>query len=189
MPLSQLNPLGVQLVDSGKQQTAMGTKLAGTSTQMRNVAKRLKAGGQIDQSLASIRTGTNSIRLLLGPVVTALQHVANALNAVTVPTVSRQTRTVNIPAIGNITVVTGVTIGSTKPLAAAATRVTTIRDQVNDIRDMLATIRDGVGDVRAELPAVRGEINKTADEVKLAGANVTASGKAMIKAGTLISGS
>ena len=185
---TQLKPLGDQLVVSGNQQIATARRLKDASSRVRAAGEHLKSGEKIDKSLDSVRAGTQAIHRLMGPIVTALRFVVNALNAVTVPTVSAQTRTVSFPVVGNVTFVTGITIGSARPLQAVATRIDDIRNNVVDIREMIASIRDATVDLRKELPKIRADMSKGADFVADAGEGVRESGATMVKAGKLIGG-
>jgi hypothetical protein len=189
MPFAQARQIGDHLVAIGKKHEATGTRLVGASDQLRAVAVRLENGQQVEQSLQSIRTGATSIRNLLAPVATALQFIVNALNGITVPTITQQTRVINFPGIGNVTFVTGLTIGSTTPFTATATRVNTILTNVNSIRDTLTTIANGARDIRSELPHVRTAIMRGADDVEQGGKDLSAGAVRMIKAGQLLGGS
>lgn len=81
--------LGNQLIVAGQKQNPRRPADEGGRSAAR-IAKVLTAGEQLDTSLGSIRTGVRSTRTLLGPVVTALQFIVNALNGVRITTSPRK---------------------------------------------------------------------------------------------------
>ncbi len=181
--------LGDQMVVAGQKQIATGGKLKEGADQLRDFGDALATGEQIHTSMGSIRDGATSIRSLLAPVVTALQFIVNALNGIRIPTISRKTESFDFPVVGRLTLVTGVTIGSTSPFASIATRVETVRVNFANIRDALLTIADDLRDLRNELPAIRTKLRGTADEMEGGGTDLILSGKAMQTAGRALGGS
>jgi len=180
--------LGDEMIVAGQKQKSTGAKLAKAAGQLREFSKVLKAGEQLDTSLGSIRTGVRSTRTLLGPVVTALQFIVNALNGVRIPTITPQTRSINFPVIGRVRFVTGITIGSTRPFTSMATRVNTVRANIANIRAALNAIANGLRDVRNELPQIRSNVLNTANEMDRGATDLIAAGDAMEVAGTQLGG-
>jgi hypothetical protein len=172
----------------GRKQKSTGAKLTKAASQLREFSKALKAGAQLDTSLGSIRTGVRSTRTLLGPVVTALQFIVNTLNGIRIPTITAQTRRINFPVIGRVRFVTGFTTGSTRPFTSMATRVSTVRTNIVNIRAALDAIADGLREVRNELPQVRSTVLNTAKEMDSGATDLIAAGDAMELAGTQLGG-
>jgi hypothetical protein len=181
--------LGDQMVVAGQKQIATGGKLKEGAVQLREFGDSLAPGEQIHTSMGSIRDGATSIRSLLAPVVTALQFIVTALNGIRIPTVTPQTRNINFPVIGQVRFVTGITIGSTNPFAAIATRVETVRANFANIRDALNTIANDLRDLRNQLPDIRTNLVGTADDMDSGGTDLIASGQALRTAGTALGGS
>ena len=180
--------LGNQLIVAGQKQKSTAAKLTKAAGQLREFAKVLKAGEQLDTSLGSIRTGVRSTRTLLGPVVTALQFIVNALNSVRIPTITPQTRRINFPVIGRVRFVTGIRIGTTRPFTSIATRVNTVRGNIANIRAALNAIANGLRDVRKDLPQIRSNVLNTAKEMDSGSKDLVAAGDAMEMAGTALGG-
>jgi len=180
--------LGDEMIVAGQKQKSTGAKLTKAAGQLREFAKVLRAGEQLDTSLGSIRTGVRSTRTLLGPVVTALQFIVNALNGVRIPTITPQTRRIGFPVIGRVRFVTGITIGSTRPFTSVATRVNTVRGNIANIRAALNAIANGLRDVRNELPQIRSNVLNTANEMDRGATDLIAAGDAIEVAGTALGG-
>jgi peptidoglycan hydrolase CwlO-like protein len=185
--MADLVQTGKKMKAAGKAQVSMGKKLDGLANQMRSVAKILKTDGKFDKSLIKIKDGINSTSNLLAPVETTLRALAGILRAVTVPSINPNTRTIDIPVVGRVTIVTGITISSTNPLSNVANKVDSVANDISNVRNALNTIANAMNDLHNELPKIQKGVENGADEAENAGDLITQSGDIMQEAGVLIS--
>lgn len=179
--------VGTELITVGTKQKAIGKNLKAAAIRVATLAEVFNANGKLSGGLATVRSSVTTLRNYLGPVATALNFIANTLNGISIPTVSPRTTSINIPGIGNITVVTGVSVGRTEPFTGIGTRVNAILTNVNNARDTLAEIAEAVREFRGEFPTIKQELSGTANTLNQGGTEMETAGGSMITAGTLLS--
>lgn len=175
-----------KLKAAGTQQLEVAARLKSSADFLDDAVDELAADGEVVGSLADIETGTRSTRDLVGLPVPVLRGIATALDGIRIPTVSVDSRNINIPVIGNIRVVTGVSVGSARPFRDIATDLRGIADDLNNVRVALLRVADGMGDLQERMPEIRDGMTNSAKDLRNASKAMTASGNAMIDAGTLM---
>src|SRR3712207_6680656 len=166
--LPDLASVGAELVIVGNQQKALSKNLKSSSERVSAVSDQFANNSRLATALATIRTSVTTIRGYLAPVANALSFIVNALSDVRVPTVSPRTTSIDIPVVGNTTIVTGINVGSTNPFAGIAQRVNTILTNVNNARETMGEIADGVREFRAEFPMIRQELTRVSSDMNQA---------------------
>lgn len=184
-----INPteIGRKLIVVGDKQMATGERLENFAKQVRDVAGTLEENKRIAQSLGSAETGMRSTRSLLSPVSTTMHSIANAFKSVTVPSISKQTKTIDFPVVGEVTFVSGVSISSVHPFQSIGNSIETMADNVDNIRNSLEDIADALRDLKSELPNIRTHLLDGANEMQNGGKDLTAAGAGIKAVGTLLS--
>jgi hypothetical protein len=184
MPFDPLK-VGTQITNVGKKLESTGDKLSTTSQKLALVSNALANNGQLATSLVSIKNGASEVRGYLAPVSTGLAFIVTRLNAITVPTISFNTRTLDIATI-KFTFVSGITVGSSKPFATMATKVQVFKDKVDGIRESLQNTVTGINSVVTSLPAMRTAITNGATDMNQTGVMLKEAGTTLIVAGDLL---
>lgn len=177
---------GAKLKAAGNQQLQVAARLASSAEFIDDAVEELAPDGEVVGSLDDIEAGTRSTRDLVGLPVPALRGIATALDAIRVPTISVNSRNINIPVIGNIRIVTGVSVGSTRPFRDIATDLRGIADDLNNVRVALLRVANAMGDLQDRMPEIRDGMSNSAKDLRNASKAMTTSGNAMIDAGTLM---
>ncbi len=177
--------IGKRLVAVGDKQTTTGKNLEKIAKELRLTAGSLGDPKGVTASLTSVETGTRSTRDLLLPVVTLLKSIASGLDAIKVPTVDFNRSTFDIPVIGKVQLVTGITVGSTRPLRDIATKFKETAENINNVAKALKTIADGVRDAQIQMPKVQANLLTSAAAVEQGGKDLQLSGTLIKEAGTL----
>lgn len=180
--------VGKSLTQAGDAGALTGKKLITASVSTRAIAQALAADGKVVPGLQSVETGTRSTRTILGLVVSPLRAIATALRSITVPTISAQTTSVNFPVIGRVRFVTGVSLGSVRPLVAVANSVTSVADNLDNVRAALLTMANAIRDLVKAMPDIRNSLVANADDMKAAGTGMVDSGQALRDAGAALGG-
>ena len=185
MTSSDSQQAGEQVIITGQKLVDTGQRLDNSSVQMLFASEQL--GQQhVAQSLESVETGTNSIRNLLAPVVTALRRIASGMRSITIPTITPQYRSVSFPVVGNVRFVTGITTGSTSPFSSIANDLDGVANDVDNVRTALQTICGAIAGLRTNISTIQANINQAANETKAAGSLLAESGTTLQQAGRLI---
>jgi hypothetical protein len=180
--------IGRKLIVVGEGQVKAGNKLKQCATELREVGATLDDNARVDQALGSIQRATRSIRELLSPIATALHWIAGALDGITVPDVDFDRRQFDIPVIGKVRLVTGITISQKHPLRPIGLSVESVADNLDNVRAGLEEIADGTNDLQDQLPTIQGRILSGADDMEKGGQDLISAGTAMQDAGTLLAG-
>jgi hypothetical protein len=178
--------VGRKLITVGDEQRKTGNKLKHSATELRQIAANLDNNARVYQALDSIKSAARSIRDLMTPVSTALHSIATGLNNVIVPNIDWVKTEFDIPVIGKIKVVTGITRSESRPLSAIGASVETVADNLDNIRGGLGTIADGARDLHDQLPTFKTRILGGADDMENGGQSLIVAGTAMTDAGTML---
>jgi hypothetical protein len=170
------------MVEAGEKQKQTAAKLKSAGGKLRSGAVYLNSDGQIVAAIKGLKTGATAIRVVLGPVVSALNFVEQTLNGITVPTISTSTT-----KIMNVNVITGIQIGSTKPLQTVGAKVGQIGEKVDGVRTQLDSMADQLGQLESNMPKIKNEIVQAADDIEASCNSMTEMGDKMIDAGKKMS--
>lgn len=177
---------GAQLKAAGKQQLQVAARLKSSADFLDTAVKELAPRGQVVGSLSDVEAGTRSTRDLVGLPVPALRTIATTLDGIRIPTVAVNSRNINIPVIGRIRIVTGVTLGSTRPFRSVATSLRGVANDLSNVRVALLRVADAMAQLQDRMPEIRLGITRSANDLRNASKAMTSSGTAMIDAGTLM---
>jgi hypothetical protein len=180
--------LGLALIANGKQEILVSKNLDAAATSLGQIAPRLKQDGRIATSMSDIEDGTRSVRDLLKPVAQMLHFVATKLDQIKVPHLDIATRRINIPVVGRVRVVTGVSINQKWPFRdlGVVGAISGTADDVDNIRKALKAIANGIRDVHTDLPIIRANIVNGSKSGKRAAANLNRAGTRMVAAGHIL---
>ncbi|MCX6140823.1 MAG: hypothetical protein NTX15_08355 [Candidatus Kapabacteria bacterium] len=176
--------IGKQLVSVGDKQVSTGKNLESVAKELQSVAGALGERG-LATSLTSVETGTRSTRELMLPIVSLLRSVATGLDGVRTPTVDFSRSSFDIPVIGKVQLVTGITVGSTRPLRDIAKNIKDTAENINNVAKALKVIADGVRDTQKQLPVVKANLLNSAAAISQGGKDLQTSGALIKQTGTL----
>lgn len=172
-------PSGAKLIQAGQMQKQSASRLRLLANQVRIFADSLTTEHILVKTVRAIRTALIAIRVILEPIQTALSGLFDALNSIKVPKLEIKTAKV----VG-ITVVTGISIENTKPLAGAAMFFATMATAVGNLRESLGTMRDSLGELLKHRAQFRLGLWNLANELRLTAESMDATGDALIQAGS-----
>lgn len=178
--------VGTKLVVVGDKQISTGKNMEAMAKELRATATTIADPKGLPTSLTSIETGTRSTRELLLPLVTLLKSIASGIDAIKTPTVDFNKAVLDIPVLGKVTVITGITIGSTRPFRDVATQLKETADNINNIAKALKTIADGVREAGKQLPSIQTKLLSGATDIEQGGKDMQQAGATLKEAGALL---
>jgi len=178
--------VGTKLVVVGDKQLSTGKNLEAMAKDLRATAAALADPKGLPTSLVSVESGTRSTRELLLPVVALLKTIASGVDSIKTPTVDFDKKVLDLPVIGKVTVITGITVGSTRPFRDVATQLKETAENINNITKALKTIADGVRDAGKQLPTVQARLLSGATAAEQGGKELQLAGGVLKEAGALL---
>jgi methyl-accepting chemotaxis protein len=178
--------LGNSLMTSGDSQINAGNNCIKQSGKALEIAEIFKSGARIHTDMDSVEEGTKSIAVLLSPISSKIKSISDAFSDFSIPTIRTTSKTIGIPAVGDIKVITGITIGSAQPLTSVATFLTGIATNIDKIITALTTVATGINDLQLQLPEMRKTIVEASATIKAGGEDMVKAGTAMKNAGKVL---
>jgi len=181
-----MKEIGKKLIEVGTSETKTGKELIKAAAQLENIGEKIKKDERIDKSLTSIENGIRSTRDLLKPVSAVMHAISDALGSISTPKIEVDTREIDLPVIGRIHIVTGVSISSTRLFKKIADDIDSAADDLDNIIKAIKDIADGMKAVHAELPNITASMLSGAADMEDGGNNLVSAGTAMTEAGALL---
>lgn len=178
-PAPPKSQAGAKLIQAGQKQKQTAGRIQSASKRVRFFANNLNSNHRLVKTTEAMRTGLTAIRNILSPIQSAFTSVHDALDDIKVPKIEFSTANV-----AGVSVVTGITIDSTKPFRTTANFFATMAEQVSDLRGSLLEMKTSLTELLDHVPQMREGLRNFADDLQEAADNLNATGDALIEAGT-----
>lgn len=162
---------------AGEKQKQTASRLRSAAKRVHSFGVRLNSNHRLVKTAVALRTGLHSVRIILSPVYTALDSIHDALDSIKVPKVE-----FTKGSVMGISVVTGISVESTKPFNATANYFATLATKVEELRGSLQEMETSLTELIDHVPQMKQGILNGAEDLYDAAENLDATGDALIDA-------